>query len=104
MILSHYVLLGALPLTSNGKLNRKALSTPNFRPFAIRPPRSAQKEILVSLFAETFGIAELGINDNFFELGGHSLLATKLISRIRTSLGVEESPSAPCSKPQPPPS
>ncbi|MCC5658523.1 amino acid adenylation domain-containing protein [Nostoc sp. XA010] len=94
MIPSAFVILESLPLTANGKVNRRALrafyydAKPQLSENYIAP-RTPVEQVLMKIFAEVLGLKRVGIYDNFFELGGHSLLATQLVSRVRDGLRVE---------------
>ncbi|MEV7603794.1 amino acid adenylation domain-containing protein, partial [Kitasatospora sp. NPDC089797] len=82
--------LDALPVNSNGKVDRRALPAPDYAAATTgRAARNATEQALCALFSEVLGVAGPSIDDNFFDLGGHSLLATRLASRIRAALGVE---------------
>jgi amino acid adenylation domain-containing protein/FkbM family methyltransferase len=91
MIPSAFVMLEQLPLTTNGKLDHKALPEPEgrFEPVTPVAMRTPVEEMLADIWSETLGVAEVGVNDNFFNLGGHSLLVTRLVSRIREAFKVE---------------
>ncbi|RCJ26206.1 non-ribosomal peptide synthetase [Nostoc minutum NIES-26] len=92
MVPSAFVLLESLPLTSNGKVDHRALPKPELDRTLLEKyvaPRTPTEEMLALLWAQVLKLEQVGIHDNFFELGGHSLLATQLLSRIRTSFKVE---------------
>ena len=90
MVPAVFVRMDALPLNLSGKVDRKALPTPDLtesassRPFTA--PRNDIERLLAGIWAELFGVERIGIHDNFFDLGGHSLLATRLASRLREVL------------------
>jgi amino acid adenylation domain-containing protein len=93
MIPSAFVYLDALPLTSHGKIDRRALPAPDAeRPAlaeAFIAPRTPTEKSLASIWTKLLGINRVGINDNYFELGGDSLLATQLVSQLRGVFEVE---------------
>lgn len=93
MIPDYFVPMEKIPLTANGKVNRKALPLPEIKAVGeYAAPRGSVEEALVGLWSEVLTGGEqqtIGIDDNFFALGGHSLKATVLVSRIKKSLDVQ---------------
>jgi amino acid adenylation domain-containing protein len=93
MVPSAFVLLEQLPLSANGKVDRRLLPLPVADPAdSVQPflaPRGPVEEVLAGIWATVLRIDRVGVHDNFFELGGHSLLATQVVSRILATLEVE---------------
>ncbi len=92
MIPSYFIQLEKLPLTHNGKVDRKALPEPDGNITTgteYEAPRNSTEEVLEAIWSEVLGVEKIGINDNFFELGGHSLKATSLAGKIHKVLNVE---------------
>jgi amino acid adenylation domain-containing protein len=91
MVPSAFVLLETLPLTANGKLDRKALPAPEQRrdETGYLAPRTPIEQVLAGIWSDLLQIEPVGIHDNFFELGGHSLLAMQIIARVRKAFEVE---------------
>ena len=91
MIPSAVIRLEALPLTANGKLDRRALPSPerddleSQKPYIA--PRNEVESELIKIWEEVIGVTPIGVADNFFEVGGHSLSAIRLMARIETHFG-----------------
>ncbi|WP_394836401.1 amino acid adenylation domain-containing protein [Pendulispora rubella] len=89
MLPTDVVVLPRLPLTANGKVDRKALPSPADRrtKHAYVAPRTPTEETLARIWAEVLEVPKVGVNDDFFDLGGHSLLAIPLMHRIQQAFG-----------------
>ncbi|HZI10034.1 MAG TPA: condensation domain-containing protein, partial [Myxococcus sp.] len=91
MVPAAFLALDAFPLTSNGKVDRKALPTPELSALAstYEAPATPTEEQLAMLWTEVLQVERVGRQDDFFALGGHSLLATQVVSRVRKTFDVE---------------
>ncbi len=90
MLPSVLVILPALPLNPNGKIDRKALPEPDLAGDApFEPPQGETEEALAAIWRDVLGVARVGRRDHFFELGGHSLLAVRLVTDVKRRFGVE---------------
>ncbi|OBH35455.1 hypothetical protein A5692_11600 [Mycobacterium sp. E342] len=86
MVPAAIIVLDALPLTVNGKLDTRALPAPDYTHTQYRAPGSPIEEMLADIYAQTLGLDKVGVDDSFFDLGGDSLSAMRLIAAINTSL------------------
>ncbi|MGO4964300.1 MULTISPECIES: bacitracin non-ribosomal peptide synthetase BacC [Bacillus] len=91
MVPSYFVKLDQLPLTANGKIDRKALPEPSgtISEATYEAPRNRTEEKLVSIWEDVLGIENIGISHNFFELGGHSLKAAALTAKLHKEMKIE---------------
>jgi acyl carrier protein len=93
MVPAALVPLDALPLTSNGKVDRRALPAPALGPAeppgGSAPPQTETEQTIAAIWQEVLGVEHVGRYDNFFDLGGHSLLAARLVARMREAVGAD---------------
>jgi amino acid adenylation domain-containing protein/non-ribosomal peptide synthase protein (TIGR01720 family) len=94
MIPSAFVSIEKIPLTPNGKIDRRAIQQLSVHSYQLSKesfvaPRTPEEKSLAEIWAEVLGIEQVGIFDNFFELGGHSLLATQVVSRIHEAFSIK---------------
>jgi amino acid adenylation domain-containing protein/non-ribosomal peptide synthase protein (TIGR01720 family) len=94
MIPTHFIPVDEIPLTPNGKVDKRALFQLSVNSYRLLEesfvaPRTSVEEKLASIWAEVLGIERVGIHDNFFDLGGHSLKATQVVSKIHTEMEIK---------------
>ncbi|WP_412458263.1 amino acid adenylation domain-containing protein, partial [Mycolicibacterium conceptionense] len=89
MVPSQIVVLEEFPLTSSGKIDRKALPEPVFTCATFRPPQTPTEKTVAEVFAEVLGLDRVGLDDDFFALGGDSLIAIRVSARLQSALGKE---------------
>jgi amino acid adenylation domain-containing protein len=92
MVPASIMFIDELPLTTNGKLDRRALPAPEWerqRELAFVAPRTAAELLIAEIWQDILGVERVGADDNFFHLGGHSLLAARAVARARESANVE---------------
>ena len=89
MVPAAFVRMDTLPLSPNGKVDRKALPDPEPVQTSLEVPQTPLQELLAGVLAEVLGLERVGLHDDFFDLGGHSLLATRVSSRVSRLLGVD---------------
>ncbi len=93
MVPTAFVQAEQIPLTPNGKVDRIALSGPEYRPHKqaeeVQGARTATEEVISAIWAEALSVEQVSIHDNFFDLGGHSLLASRMIARINETFKIE---------------
>ncbi|WP_155725433.1 non-ribosomal peptide synthetase, partial [Mycobacterium avium] len=89
MVPTAVVALDAIPLTPNGKIDTRALPTPEYTGSRYRAPSNAVEETVAGIYAHVLGVERVGADDSFFELGGDSISAMRVITAINASLGVE---------------
>ncbi|OEZ60290.1 tyrocidine synthase 3 [Duganella sp. HH105] len=90
MVPSHCIVLDELPLSSNGKVDRKALPAPAAQQGAASgaAPGTPTEQLLAALYAQVLGLEQVGVHDDFFRLGGHSLLVMQLMAGVRRTFGI----------------
>ncbi|MFZ2530050.1 MAG: amino acid adenylation domain-containing protein [Rhodococcus sp. (in: high G+C Gram-positive bacteria)] len=89
MVPATYIALDALPLTVNGKLDRRSLPSPTFGGTDFRAPSTPVEEIVAAVYSDLLGVERVGADDDFFALGGNSLVATRVVGRVGEALDTQ---------------
>ena len=87
MVPTQIVVLDEFPLTTSGKIDRKALPAPVFAATSFRAPQTPTEKTVAEVFAEVLGLDRVGLDDDFFALGGDSLIATRVTARLQVGAG-----------------